>query len=117
MKILDISGKEKGVAQLPEQFKEAVRPDLIQRAVEHIQGNNRQPYGAKPTAGTRSSAETSKRRRDYKTSYGMGISRVPRKIISKQDTRMNWVGAFMPGTVGGRRAHPPKAARVWTKDL
>lgn len=30
---------------------------------------------------------------------------------------MNWVGAFAPGTVGGRRAHPPKASKVWWKKI
>ena len=29
---------------------------------------------------------------------------------------MNWVGAFAPGTVGGKRAHPPKAEKIlWKK--
>lgn len=26
---------------------------------------------------------------------------------------MSWIGALAPGTVGGRRAHPPKAAKEW----
>jgi len=26
--------------------------------------------------------------------------------------RMNWVGAFSPQTVGGRRSHPPKADKI-----
>ena len=30
---------------------------------------------------------------------------------------MNWVGAFAPGTVGGRRAHPPKAEKIWLKKI
>ena len=28
-----------------------------------------------------------------------------------------WVGAFAPGTVGGRRAHAPKAEKIWTIKL
>ena len=27
---------------------------------------------------------------------------------------MVWVGAFSPGTVGGRKAHPPKATKDWS---
>lgn len=27
---------------------------------------------------------------------------------------MNWVGAFAPNTVGGRRAHPPKVEKIWS---
>jgi len=30
---------------------------------------------------------------------------------------MNWVGAFAPGTVGGRNAHPPKANKIWSKKI
>lgn len=30
---------------------------------------------------------------------------------------MNWVGAFAPGTVGGRRAHPPKSENIWWKKI
>jgi len=30
---------------------------------------------------------------------------------------MNWQGAFAPGTVGGRRAHPPKAEKIWWQEL
>jgi len=37
--------------------------------------------------------------------------------MSSRGTRMNWVGAFAPGTVGGRKAHPPKASKNWTKKI
>ena len=115
--ILNISKEEIGKQELPIQFEEEVRPDLIKRAVIAIQGNERQAYGADPMAGKRASAKLSRRRRDYKTSYGIGISRVPRKIMSRRGSRMNWVGAFAPGTVGGRKAHPPKASKNWTKKI
>ena len=39
---------------------------------------------------------------------GKGISRVPRKIMSRRGSQFNWVGAEIPNAVGGRRAHPPK---------
>ena len=117
LSILNITKEEIGKQELPSQFDEEVRPDLIKRAVISIQGNTRQAYGADPLAGKKSSAELSRRRHVYKTSYGYGISRVPRKIMSSRGTRMNWVGAFVPGTVGGRRAHPPKAGKDWTKKI
>ena len=106
-----------GKMELPIQFQEPVRPDLIKRAVESIWGNTRQPYGAYARAGKQAAAKLSRRRRDYKTSYGIGISRVPRKIMSHRGTRFNWVGAFAPGTVGGRRAHPPTAEKQWEKKI
>lgn len=106
-----------GSVDLPQQFTENVRPDLIKKAVEAIWSHRRQPYGADPRAGKKHAAKLSRRRRDYKTAYGIGISRVPRKIMSRRGTRFNWVGAFAPGMVGGRRAHPPTAMKQWDKKI
>jgi len=117
LNIKDPTNKDAGSISLPLQFDEEYRPDLIQRAVLSLQARARTPYGAKPTAGKRASAELSRRRRKYRGSYGMGISRVPRKILTRRGTRMHWVGAFAPGTVGGRRAHPPKADKIWTQKI
>ncbi|MBW2968152.1 50S ribosomal protein L4 [Candidatus Woesearchaeota archaeon] len=117
LKILDANNTEKGSKELPAVFNEEVRPDLIKRAVETVQSRARQPYGADIRAGKKCSAELSRRRRKYRGSYGHGISRVPRKIHSRNGTRFNWTGAFSPGTVGGRRAHPPKALKIWAKKL
>lgn len=119
MKVSVLSGskEKKKEIDLPSQFDEEVRPDLILRAVLAIQSNKRQPYGASPMAGKRASAVISRRRHDYRGSYGYGISRVPRKILSRRGTRMYWVGAFAPGTVGGRRAHPPKAEKNYTQKI
>jgi large subunit ribosomal protein L4e len=117
MKIINIEGKEAGKRDLPKQFSEEIREDLIKRAVLSERANKRQKYGASPTAGKRSSAKLSRRRHNYRGSYGIGISRVPRKIITRRGTRMNWVGAFAPGTVGGRRAHPPKAEKNLEKSI
>src|SRR3989338_11129595 len=117
LKVISPEGKEDGSVTLPTQFSEEVRSDLIKRAVLAIQSHNRQPYGASPEAGKRASAKLSRRRRNYRGSYGLGISRVPRKIFSRRGTRMNWQGAFAPGTVGGRRAHPPKAEKIWWQNI
>ena len=94
-----------------------VRPDLIKKAVLALQSSQRQPYGAAPEAGMRHSSELSRRRRNYRGSYGKGISRVPRKIHTRRGLQFFWVGATMPGTVGGRRAHPPKAEKIWAKAI
>ena len=114
--ILDLTKNKVGEIKLPSQFEEEFRPDLIKRAVLAVQSHKRQPYSSSEGAGKRASSKLSRRRRDYKGSYGYGISRVPRKIMSRRGTRMNWVGAFAPGTVGGRRAHPPKSEKIiWEK--
>jgi len=101
---------------LPEALLQPVREDLIKKAVLAIQSHKRQPYGAFEDAG-QASAKLSRRRRDYKTAYGYGISRVPRKILSRRGSQFYWVGAFAPGTVGGRRAHPPKPEKKFAWKL
>lgn len=115
--ILDKTKKEVGKVDLPKQFSEPVRSDVVKRAVMVINANSRQPYGATPDAGMWASAELSRRRKDYRGSYGHGISRVPRKIMSRRGVQMNWVGAVAPGTVKGRRAHPPKAEKIWSRKI
>lgn len=111
------SGQNKGQIDFPSQFSEPIRPDLIKRAFLAIQSNKRQPYGADPDAGHKFSSKLSRRRRDYRGAYGMGISRVPRKIMTKRGTRFNWMGATAPNTVGGMQPHPPKAERIWARKI
>lgn len=68
------------------------------------------PYAPSPLAGKQYSAsgKLKHRRHVWKTTYGKGISRVPRKIMSRRGTQFNWEGATAPNTKGGIRAHPPK---------
>lgn len=116
-KIFSPDANSVGEQTYPSQFSEPVRLDLIKRAVLTIQANNRQAYGTDPEAGKRASSKLSRRRRDYRGAYGIGISRVPRKIMSRQGTRMNWVAATSPNAVGGRAAHPPKASKILSMKL
>jgi len=111
--VYNLEGKKIKEIDLPPQFEEEIRPDIIKRAVLAIQSHKRQPYGVKPDAGKRYSAVLSRRRRDYKSSYGHGISRVPRKTMWHRGRQFGWIGAFAPGTVGGRKAHPPKSEKKW----
>jgi len=117
MKILGLDKKEMGNTELPVQFSEEIRPDLIKRAVLTLQANKRQPYGAKEGAGQRHSAYLSKRRKSYRGTYGIGQSRTPRKVMSRKGRRLRYVGAVAPQTVGGRRAHPPKAEKIYAKRI
>ncbi|MEM3373826.1 MAG: 50S ribosomal protein L4 [Candidatus Woesearchaeota archaeon] len=103
--------------ELPLQFNEPIRQDLIKRAVLAIHSHKRQPYGTDPEAGKKHSSKLSRRRRDYKTAYGIGISRVPRKILSHSGSRFNWVAAAVPYAVGGMQAHPPKAEKKWAQKI
>ena len=115
--IVDAVKGNVGQIELPPQFAEELHPDLIARAVLSIESKSRQPYGSDPESGKRYSAKLSRRRRNFKGAYGIGISRVPRKTVSRSGTRFNWVGALAPGTVGGRQAHPPKAEKNWVKKI
>src|SRR3989338_11606848 len=117
MKVVDLEGKKVKEVKLPKQFNEPYHPNLIKRAVLVIQSNKRQPYGAKPRAGLRYSSELSKRRKDYKGVYGRGMSRTPRKVMWRRGTQFGYVGATAPGTRGGRKAHPPKAEKIFSKKI
>lgn len=115
--ILTADAKRTGAVKLPGQFSEPVRADIIKRAVEVAQANARQPYGADPEAGKRNVVWLSRRRRRYKGAYGRGMSRMPRKTMSRNGSQMHQVGAFAPSTVGGRRAHPPKAEKSYAQRM
>ncbi len=117
LKIKDAKNGEKGSVELPGQFAEGIRPDVVTRAFLAIQSHGRQRYGSDPEAGMKHSAELSRRRRKYRGSYGFGISRVPRKILSRRGTRFMWVGAQAPGMIGGRRAHAPKSEKNWYQKI
>ena len=70
----------------------------------------KQPYGASPVGGKQHSASgiIIHRRHVWKSGYGRGRSRIPRKMMSRRGSQFNWVGAEVSSTRGGRRAHPPK---------
>ena len=117
MIIKNLEGKKEGTLKTPSFLQRNVRTDLIRRAYTAERNKRRQPYGAKPGAGNRHSTYLSKRRRKYRGTYGIGQSRVPRKVMSSQGTQFQWVGAEASGTVGGRRAHAPKAEKKWEQKI
>jgi large subunit ribosomal protein L4e len=92
--IRGLDGDDAGSVDLPDVFSEPFRPDLIKRAVLAAQANRKQDYGADDYAGLRTSAES--------FGSGRGMAHVP---------RTNGRGARVPSTVGGRKAHPPKAEK------
>ena len=106
--ILSIDGKNLKQIELPEFFRAAVRNDIIQRVVESLK--KKQPYSPNPLAGNMYSAsgKLKHHRHVWKSQYGRGMSRIPRKQRSRKGSQFDWVGATVPNTRGGRRAHPPK---------
>lgn len=103
MKIFNLEGKPIGKMNLPSVFGTPLRPDVIKRAVLAIQSNRLQPQGRNPMAGKRTSAES--------RGVNLGISRIPRT------KGPSGVGAFAPGTVGGRAAHPPTSNKKIVKKI
>ena len=107
-KIFSINNEAAEEIELPACFNEQVREDLIQKVYEA--SKKKQPYAPYYLAGMRHSASgiIKHARRKWKTAYGYGISRVPRKIFSRSGNRFNWAGAEIASARGGRQAHPPK---------
>lgn len=103
VKIFDLDGKPIGKIKLPSIFETPIRPDVIKRAVLAIQSARFQPQGRDPMAGKRTTAES--------RGVGLGIARIPR-IKGPRGT-----GAFAPGTVGGRLAHPPTSEKKIVKKI
>jgi large subunit ribosomal protein L4e len=106
--VFDINGKEKETITLPECFTSPIRGDIVTKILEAKK--IKQPYGPFLLAGKQQSArgKIRHRRHVWQTSYGRGMSRVPRKVMSRRGDQFSWVGAEVPNTRGGSRAHPPK---------
>ncbi len=112
MKVHSISGKEMHELKLPEQFSEGLRKDLIKRAYNALRTHELQAQGVMPEAGMRHRVEVRKRRKVYRSIYGHGRSRTPRKTMSARGRQISYVGAQVPFAVGGRVAHPPVSEKV-----
>src|SRR3989344_4698047 len=112
-KILDRTGKEKGSVELPKSFSSRIRPDILLKVYETQKGIYSQAYGAMKGAGAGYSASgiSKKKRHDWKGTYGKGISRIPRKIMSRHGSSFNWIGATVSNTRGGRRPHAPRSEK------
>jgi len=87
-------GDTDGEIDLPDVFDSEFRPDLIRKAVLAAQANRKQDYGSDEYAGMRTPAES--------FGSGRGQAHVPRE---------GGRGRRVPQTVGGRKAHPPKAEK------
>ncbi len=118
-KIINKDGKEGGSIELPSQFDERVRDDIVRKAVHSIQSKKRQPYGSDEKAGLKHVTDWVQRNRAYRSRRGKSYpsSRTPRKITFRRGMQMSGPGGKAPQTVGGRRAHPPKAEKDFTKNI
>jgi len=100
--VYNIDGSSSDKIDLPEVFHTPYRPDIIKKSFNVLHNNRRQPYGSDPLAGAKHSVQS--------VGKGRGMSRVPRLTQGQK-------AALAPCVVGGRRAHPPKAERVWDEKV
>jgi large subunit ribosomal protein L4e len=105
------------MTDLPVQFDERVRPDIMKRAVLSIQSKNRQAYGNDPEAGLKHVTRWKKRNNAFRSQKGRGQSRTPRKIMMGRGSQLLGEGAEAPNTRGGRRAHGPDSDKDWTEEI
>ena len=100
--VYGVNGSSSEQVNLPDVFETPYRPDIIRKSFNVLRSNKRQPYGADPFAGTKHATAS--------VGKGRGQSRVPRLTQGR-------TAALAPCVVGGRRAHPPKAERVWKEKM
>jgi len=115
--VYDKEGNKIKEIELPEHFKYEIREDIVYKVFRAYMLSHRVPYGSYKYAGMEASAWTSKRRYTYRSSYKRGISRVPRSIFAKIAGNFIWIARVIPGSVKGRRAHPPKPEKNWYKKI
>ena len=100
--VYGIDGTIKEKIELSVVFDTPYRPDIIRKSFNVLRSNKRQPYGSDPLAG--------KRHATASVGKGRGMSRVPRLTQGRK-------AALAPCVVGGRRAHPPKAEKIWKEKM
>jgi len=103
----DGKAKEESLADI---FNYPIREDICKKVfeTEKIQ----QPFAPYEFAGKEASAsgKIKRARKVWKTGYGHGMSRVPRKALWRRGNQFHWRAAVVASVIGGRRAHPPKVA-------
>lgn len=107
-KLMDVNGNKIKEIEVPKFFSEKIRENLVAKIVELKK--TKQPYSPSLIAGKQHSAsgKVIHRRHVWRSGYGRGMSRIPRKILSRRGSQSNMIGAEISSTRGGRRAHPPK---------
>lgn len=114
-KVYDLECKVVEEIKLPEVFSEKFSQDVIKKAFLAERASERQPYGADPLAGKRTSAHYHGRRKYRYAMMNKEMSRIPR--IHGRVGQYHMRARFAPHAVKGRAAHPPKAEKVWEQKI
>ena len=103
--VYDLNGEVVREVKLPDVFDTPVKEEVIRRAVLSEESKTYQPKGNYRWAGMETSAHYVGRKEAYKTLKNRGQSRLPREFFGGgRPGRVRYI----PSSVGGRRAHPPK---------
>ena len=114
LNVYGLDGKVVRTIEFPD-INENYRKDLVKRAYLSFMSKLRHPYGSDPLAGKRTSASYRGRRRDYGTWANRAMHRTKRIRIGSG--YLTGRARFVPHAVKGRRAHPPKAEKVWEQKI
>ena len=115
--LYSVKGEKKSIIELPALFETSVREDIIHKYFESDRLSSAQPYASYEEAGKRhvASGRFRRRRKVWRSSYGKGQSRVPRKQLWRRGSQFNLVGAEVSSARGGRMPHPPKGLMMYRK--
>lgn len=113
-KVYGMDGKAGKEIELPAQFSQDVRYDLIARAAISDQTRRYQPKGNDPRAGMETSARYKGRKEDFGSGKNKGTATRPREILPK-----GHLGKVkrIPSAVKGRRAHPPHVNKIIIEEM
>lgn len=113
--VLSAEGKKLKEIELPKQFEEAYRPDIILRATHAYESRNRQAYGTDPSAGLRTSAKYMGKRSSYGSWANRGMSRIAR--IRIKSGHMTGTVRKIPQARKGRASMGPNAEKIWAQKI
>ncbi len=107
--ILNLQGAQKGSVELSDSFSEAIREDLIRRAVIAENTLKLQPQGHYILAGMNTTARYYGTMSSYRSGRHMGIAIRPRQ---KLGGGVQGQVRRIPSSVKGKRAHPHKIEKT-----
>ena len=116
-KVFSVEGKEVREIDLPKAFDSPLNKELIKRAVLSIQSKKKQPKGTDPRAGRKNTAvaRSSRVLPQSERTINVGHARIPR--LKNRKHLLYGRVARVPQSVGGIRAHPPKAEKVIAEEI
>ncbi len=112
--VYNLEGTAGRKVDLPHQFDEEVREEIIRRAVLSDESMGYQPQGPYKWAGTETSAQYRGRKGAYGSLKNRGQAMLPREVRPK-----GLMGKVrrIPSAPGGRRAHPPKPEKKIVENI